>query len=317
MTMATPESEHHAHHDRRGGSLRIAITGATGLIGNALSEQLAQEEHQIVPLVRREPEPGTLEVHWDPDNQHVDASSLEGVQAVVHLAGENIADSRWTDKKKAAIRDSRVSGTTLLSQALAQLDPKPKVFISASAIGFYGDRGEEPLTEESPVGAGFLAEVSQQWEQATQPAAAAGIRVVNLRIGVVLSRDGGALAKMLGPFKAGMGGKVGSGKQYMSWISLVDIVGAVRHCLTHAELSGPVNGTAPNPVTNAEFTKTLGEVLGRPTFLSIPAAMARIAFGEMADEMLIGGCRVLPNKLQASGYRYHHPWLRDALEGEL
>jgi len=233
------------------------------------------------------------------------------------LAGENIAAGRWSAKQKDKIRESRVNGTKLLCETLAGLEQKPQVLVSASAIGFYGDRGNEELTEESSVGTGFLPEVCQAWEAATEPAKQAGIRVVNLRIGVVLSKDGGALQKMLLPFKLCAGGIVGNGKQYWSWIGLTDLVGVICHALPSESVSGPVDAVAPNTVTNHEFTKTLGAVISRPTIFPLPAFVARIMLGEMADGLLLASARVLPNQLQASGYEFRYPDLRAALAHEL
>jgi uncharacterized protein (TIGR01777 family) len=242
----------------------------------------------------------------------IDASALEGVDAVVHLAGENIAQ-RWTSSQKAKIRDSRIKGTQLLCETLARLSSPPKVLVSASAIGYYGDRGEQILTEDSPLGRGFLAEVCRGWEAATEPARQRGLRVVPLRFGVVLSPAGGALAKMLPPFRLGLGGMVGSGRQYMSWIALDDVVGAIQHAIVTDTLQGPTNAVAPQAVTNQEFTKTLGKALGRPTVFPLPAFAARLMFGEMADELLLASTRVQPAKLLGSGYRFRYPELEDAL----
>jgi len=232
----------------------------------------------------------------------------------VHLAGDNIASGRWTDAKKASIRDSRVQGTTVLCEALAQLVKPPKVLLCASAIGYYGDRGETIFREESPPGTGFLAEVCQAWEAATAPAVQRGIRVVRLRFGIVLSPTGGPLAKMLTPFRLGLGGVVGAGKQYMSWIALDDVLGVIQHALSTETLQGPVNVVAPQPVTNQEFTTTLGKVLRRPTRLSMPAFAARLIFGEMADALLLASTRVLPARLVASEYTFHYPALEEALQ---
>ncbi len=239
-------------------------------------------------------------------------SALEGVDAVVHLAGENIAE-RWTAAKKARIRDSRVKGTQLLCETLTRLSSPPKVLVSASAIGYYGDRGEETLTDDSPPGRGFLPEVCRAWEAATEPARQQGLRVVQLRLGVVLSVAGGALAKMLPPFRLGLGGVLGSGRQYMSWIALDDVVGTLQHAVVTDALQGPTNAVAPRAVTNQEFTKTLGKVLGRPTAMPLPAFAARLMFGEMADELLLASARVQPTKLLASGYQFRYPELAEAL----
>ena len=251
-------------------------------------------------------------MQWDPARGSIDAGKLEGVEGVVHLAGEAISE-RWTAEKKARIRDSRVKGTRLLCDTLAQLPTPPKVLVCASAIGYYGDRGAEVLTEESASGVGFLAEVCRAWEGATEPARQKGIRVVNLRFGVVLSTAGGALAKMLPPFRMGMGGILGSGKQYISWITLDDAIGAIRHALLTEPLQGPANAVAPQPVTNEEFTKTLGKVLGRPTLVPLPAFAARLMFGEMANELLLASARVQPAKLRATEYTFRYPDLEAGL----
>jgi uncharacterized protein (TIGR01777 family) len=263
--------------------------------------------------VRTAPRPGHAEVHWQPETGSIATPGLEGLDAVVHLAGENIAAGRWTAEKKASIRDSRVQGTHLLCDALAQLVNPPKVLVSASAIGYYGDRGAEVLREDSRPGRDFLADVCRAWEAATAPAAQRGIRVVNLRFGIVLSAAGGALAKMLLPFKLGAGGIIGSGQQYMSWIALDDVVGAIHHTLITDTLHGPVNAVAPNPVTNAVFTKTLGRVLWRPTLFPLPAFVARAAFGEMADALLLASTRVEPARLKDTHYAFRYPELEGAL----
>lgn len=241
----------------------------------------------------------------------------EGPDAVVHLAGENIARARWSERQKALIRDSRVKGTRLLCDLLARYSPPPKALVCASAVGYYGDRADEILKEESAPGSGFLADVCREWEAATQPAVERGIRVVNLRIGIVLSPMGGALAKMLTPFKLGVGGTIGSGRQYMSWIALDDVVGAIHFALTNESLHGPVNAVAPNPVTNREFTHTLGRVLSRPTLFPMPAFAARLVLGEMADALLLASARVEPAQLLASGFTFRHPDLEAALRALL
>jgi uncharacterized protein len=290
--------------------MKILVSGSSGLIGSALLASLQGGEDEVVSLVRREPGPGRI--LWDPAGDHLDARELEGMDAVVHLAGENIA-GRWTRAKKERIRESRVRGTGLLSRRLAGLARRPGVLVCASAIGYYGDRGDELLAEGSSPGSGFLASVVRDWEAAAGPAAEAGIRVVSLRFGVVLSVAGGALARMLTPFKLGLGGVVGSGSQYMSWISLDDVVGIIRHAVERPELKGPVNAVAPQPVTNREFTRALGRALSRPTIFPMPATMARLAFGEMAQELLLGSTRVNPDRLRASGYRHRHANLDDFL----
>ncbi len=302
-----------ARHGRSKGvsSMRILVTGSSGLIGSSLVPFLTTGGHGVTRLVRSQ-KSGDEPVLWDPEAGTLDVARLEGLDAVVHLAGENIAE-RWTAEKKSKIRDSRVNGTRLLAESLARLGEPPKVFVCASAIGYYGDRGDEILREESPSGSGFLAEVCRQWEAAAQPAAEKGIRVANLRIGVVLSLAGGALAKMLPPFRMGAGGTIGSGRQYMSWIALDDVIGAIYHALTHETLRGSVNAVAPNPVTNREFTQTLGRVLSRPTLLPMPAFAARLAFGEMADELLLASTRVEPARLLATGFVFGYPELEGAL----
>lgn len=297
--------------------MRVAVSGASGLVGSALLPALVRAGHQPVRLVRREQAGSEAVIPWNPEAGFVDAPGFHGVEAVVHLAGEGIATGRWTPRKKARIRDSRVQGTRLLCETLAQLPQPPQTFLCASAVGFYGDRGEELLDETSSGGTGFLAEVCRAWEFATAPLRDRGVRVVNLRLGVILSHQGGALAKMLLPFKLGLGGVIGQGTQYLSWIVLDDVVGSILHILGENSLSGPINLTAPQPVTNREFTKTLGKVLCRPTPFPMPAFAARLAFGEMADEMLLGGCRVRPARLQASGYPFQFSTLEPALRSLL
>ena len=292
--------------------MHILITGSSGLIGSALVPFLATGGHQVTRLVRSQPRGQEMAMRWDPEAGILDAKSLEGVDAVVHLAGENIAE-RWSPEKKTRIHDSRVKGTRLLSDTLARLERSPKVLVCASAIGYYGDRGEEVLTEINPAGRGFLAEVCQAWEEAAEPARQKGIRVVSLRFGMVLSSAGGALAKMLPPFRLGLGGALGSGRQYVSWIAIDDAVGAIQHALTTETLQGPANTVAPQAVTNQEFTKVLGKVLGRPTVLPMPAFAARLMFGEMADELLLASARVEPAKLLSTGYAFRYPDLEAAL----
>jgi uncharacterized protein (TIGR01777 family) len=295
----------------------VAVTGASGLVGAGLRPALAAQGHAVLPLVRGgAPAPGERVVRWDPAAGTLAAADLEGVDAVVHLAGEGIA-GRWTAAKKARIRDSRLRSTALLAGTLARLARPPRVLVSASAIGWYGDRGDEVLTEASPAGAGFLAEVCREWEAAAGPAALVGIRVVHLRIGMALSRRGGGLAALLPAFRLGLGGPIGRGAQWMSWIALDDLVGAIVHALGADTLAGPVNAVAPHPVTNREFTRTLARVLRRPAFLPFPTLAARLLLGEMADALLLASTRVLPLRLTASGYAFEHPELRGALRAEL
>ena len=293
-------------------AMKILVTGSTGLVGSALLPFLSTGGHQPIPLLRGgQAQSGAP--HWDPAAGKIAAESLEGFDAVVHLAGENIAGGRWTDDKKKKIRDSRVAGTRLLCAALAKRKRPPKTLVCASAIGYYGNRGPEVLDESSAPGSGFLAEVCQEWEAAAEPARAAGIRVVHLRIGVVLSADGGALATMLLPFKLGVGGVIGSGQQYMSWVAIDDVVGAIHFALTQDQLSGPVNAVSPSPVTNRDYTKTLGKVLARPTILPIPSFAIHLGLGEMADELLLASTRVVPDVLQEAGYEFRFPDLEPAL----
>ena len=305
-----------AHRSSSLPAMKIAITGASGLIGSSLIPFLTTGGHEVVPL-RRPSGSASDGLVWDPERPDFDTSGLAGVDAVVHLAGESIAEGRWTQAKKERIRRSRADGTRNLCEALAAMERPPKVLVSASAIGYYGSRGDELLDEGSAAGDGFLAEVCDAWEQATEVASAAGIRVVNLRLGVVLASQGGALAKMLTPFKLGVGGRLGSGSQAMSWIALEDVVGAIHHCLARKELSGPVNAVAPGVVDNRTFTKILGRVLKRPTILPMPAFAVRAAFGEMGQELLLSSARVRPARLLESGYEFRHPDLEGALRAYL
>ncbi len=289
--------------------MQVLVSGSSGLVGSALVAALEGAGHSVVRLVRRTP--AANEIRLDPAK-----NPPEGFDAVVHLAGESIA-GRWTVAKKTRIRESRVQGTRMLASALARSNPRPRVMVCASAIGIYGDRGDEVLREESASGSDFLAEVGKEWEAATAPASRVGIRVVSLRIGVVLSPRGGALGRMLTPFRIGAGGRIGSGQQWMSWITLDDLVGVIQHALATDSLRGPVNTVAPNPVTNAQFTSALGQALHRPTIFPLPAFMVRLMFGEMGEALLLGSQRVDSGKLVASGFRFRHPELKPALEAIL
>lgn len=293
--------------------MRIILTGSTGLVGSELVPFLRAREHSVTRLVRRPAHPEGKEIAWEPAESKLDAAALEGHDAVVHLSGESLAAGRWTAARKVRIVESRVQSTRLLAATLAQLTHPPRVLACASAVGYYGDRGEEVLTEESPGGAGFLAQLCREWEAACEAAAQKGIRVANLRFGVVLSAAGGALKKMLPPFRMGLGGVIGGGRQFMSWIALDDLLSVILLALTHDALRGPVNTTSPNPVTNREFTKTLGRVLGRPTVFPVPTIAARLAFGEMAEEMLLASARVVPARLLASNFQFQFADLGPAL----
>jgi uncharacterized protein (TIGR01777 family) len=291
----------------------VAITGSHGFIGSALLPALARAGHRPVRLVRSRPT-GDDELGWDPEAGTIDAAGLDGIGAFVHLAGAGIGDERWTDARKRLILESRTKGTSLVARTLAGLARAPSVLVSASAIGYYGDRGDEPLDEQSAPGDDFVAGVCVQWEAATEPAADAGIRVARVRSGIVLGREGGVLQRLLLPFRLGLGGRIASGRQYMSWISIDDEVGAILHALTHDGVAGPVNLTGPAPVRNAEFTKTLGRVLGRPTVLPTPLLPLRARYGsELVPHLLVEGQRVLPKRLEATGYAFEHPTLEDAL----
>jgi len=292
--------------------MKIAIAGASGLVGKALTPLLEAEGHDIVRLVRNSPKAG--EIEWHPNQDSIDPAKLQEFDAIINLAGENVAEGRWTEEKKKRIHDSRVHGTHLLSEAIAKLTTKPRAFLCASATGIYGDRGDETLNEQSESGGGFLAGVCREWEMATEPAHRAGVRVVNLRFGPILARVGGMLEKMLMPFKMGLGGKIGSGKQYISWVGIEDAVAAIKLALSDESIHGPLNVVSPKPVTNERFTRALGEVLSRPTVMAMPAFAARLAFGEMADEMLLVSQKVIPKKLQAAGFQFEYSDLETALQ---
>ncbi len=291
--------------------MKIMVTGASGLVGTQLVSLLKQEGHEVITLTRRSPR-NASERQWDFAGP-LPSGTLDGIEAIIHLAGENIGEGRWTAAKKQRIRESRVVGTRKLAEAAAANGGAVKAFVCASAIGFYGNRGNEELTESSAPGTGFLPEVCRDWEAATTPAKEAGVRVVNVRLGVVLSAAGGALAKMLLPFKMCVGGIVGSGTQYWSWLTVTDAARIFAFAVQNQDLHGPVNAVSPQPVTNAEFTKALGRVLHRPTIFPLPAFMARLALGEMADDLILGSTRVLPTRLQAAGYQFQNPEIESAL----
>ncbi len=289
--------------------MQIAVTGSTGLVGSALIPILQNAGHSVVRISR----PGD----WDPDQGSVNVRIFEGVDAVIHLSGENIASGRWTAAKKSRIRESRVKSTRLIAETLGRLEKPPQVLVSASATGYYGDRGNEVLREDSRPGEGFLADVCKQWEMAADPASRKGIRVTHLRTGLVLSKTGGALDRMLLPFKLGVGGRIGSGDQYWSWIALEDLCAGILHCIQASGLHGPVNMVSPSPVTNLEFTKALGRVLSRPTIFPVPAFAARLALGEMADSLLLASARVEPAKLNASRFVFKYTDLEPTLRALL
>ncbi|MFF0381282.1 TIGR01777 family oxidoreductase [Streptomyces sp. NPDC004286] len=292
-------------------SSRIAVAGASGLIGSALVRSLTDDGHQVVRLVRREPQ-GPDEVRWDPEEQYVDAAGLAGVDAVVNLAGAGIGDRRWTPEYKRVIRDSRVLGTTALAEAAASLPEPPRVFVNGSAIGFYGDTGDRITDEEAPPGEGFLPSVCEEWEEAAAPVREAGVRTAFVRTGLVVASGGGAWAKMFPLFKAGLGGRLGDGKQYWSYIALHDEVAAIRHVLDRDDLSGPFNLTAPHPLTNQEITEAMGQVLHRPTPFPVPAAVLKTVLGEMAGDVL-GSQRVVPTRLLESGFQFAFPGIEDTI----
>ena len=294
--------------------MRIAITGASGLVGAALAPALVASGHEVIAVSRRE-RPGG--VRWDPDRQAIDPAALRGIDAVVHLAGENLAGGRWTSGRKHLLRDSRVAVTRWLATVLAALSPRPRVLISASAVGIYGDRGDEILDDTSSPGDDFLAHLSRDWEAAADPAREAGIRVFHPRFGVILSPAGGALRQLLTPFRLGLGGPIGAGGQWMSWIALDDAVAALEFALATESLSGAANCTAPTPVRNREFTALLGAALHRPARIPVPAFALRLAFGEMADATILASQRALPQRLEAAGFRWRHPELAPALRDML
>ena len=296
--------------------MKVLISGSSGLIGTALVRSLESSGHRVTRLVRPRSARASDTIAWDPASGDLDARRLEGFDAAIHLSGENVASRRWSDDQKARIRDSRVKSTALLANALASLDSPPGVFACASATGYYGDRGDEALTEDAAPGSDFLAGVGVEWENATAPASDAGIRVANMRISVVLSAAGGMVATVEPIFRLGIGGRLGSGRQYLSWISREDIIRAMEWILEREDLSGPVNLCSPNPVTNSEFTRTMGGIFRRPTLFPVPRFALRITQGEIAD-MLLASVRAAPAKLSASGFEFRHPNMEDALRWAL
>ncbi len=291
----------------------ILVSGASGIVGSSLVPFLTTGGHRVIRLVRKTPAPGTDEVFWNPISGQLDPKDLEGTDTVIHLAGENIGQGRWTPEKKKRIIESRTRGTELVARKIAELDSPPEVMICASAIGYYGNRDTCTLTENDSPGDDFISDVCEQWETAAMPAVRKGIRVVFMRIGIALTPAGGALERLLLPFQMGLGGKIGTGEQFMSWIGMDDVIGAIHHAIVNEHLEGPVNVVAPHPVSNLEFTKTLGKVLSRPTSLSVPSLAIRMAFGEMGREIPLSSTRVKPKKLLETGYRFHDPNLEDAL----
>lgn len=290
--------------------MNFLISGASGLIGKEITHFLTEQGHNVVALQRKSPsEPA----YWNIENGIVKIDETIKFDIIIHLAGESIAEGRWNQEKKERIRNSRVEGTKLISEFFSKAKHRPELLISCSAIGFYGDRGEETLFETSPKGTGFLSDVCQQWEAATDKSSQAGIRVVNIRLGMVLSSKGGALKKMLPPFKMGVGGIIGNGQQYISWISIKDVTGSIDHIIKNSDIQGPVNIVSPNPLTNYNFTKILGKNLNRPTLFPLPAFLAKILFGEMAQELLLSSTKVIPDKLQNTGYTFKNPTLESAL----
>jgi uncharacterized protein (TIGR01777 family) len=295
----------------------VAITGASGLVGSSLRHFLTTGGHKVISLVRESSEVREGCVFWDPSTGVIDEKGLKEVDAVVHLAGAPIAAGRWTEARKRSIKQSRIRGTDLIARTLATMENGPRTLISSSAVGFYGNRGSDILNETMPVGGGFLADVCEDWENATVPAERAGIRVVKLRTGIVLSPQGGALGQMLLPFKLGAGGRLGSGTQYMSWIDLDDLIGMIYHALYEGSLSGVVNATAPTPVPNASFTSALGRVLGRPTVLPVPSIAVKAVFGELGKEALLWGQRAIPQKALSSGFKFFSEGVEDSLRFQL
>ena len=309
------DMKRHASH--RGPPLRVAVTGASGFLGSALHDFLSTGGHEVLPIVRRKPRRELGEIYWDPMERRIEGPRLEGVDAIVHLAGENISGGRWTPARKEAIWKSRIEGTRLIAAAIQRLRRPPRVLVAASAIGYYGDRGAERVTEAAASGRGFLADLCREWESAARAAEKSGVRVVRLRTGLVLSPGGGALGTMLLPFKMGVGGRLGSGRQYVSWIDHDDMVALIHHAVTTPSLRGAVNATAPNPVSNATFTTALGRVLGRPTLLPVPSLAVKGMFGEMGTALLLEGARVMPEAARRSGFRFDFEGIEESLAHQL
>jgi uncharacterized protein (TIGR01777 family) len=297
--------------------MKVLVTGASGMVGTQLLQAVREAGHAPFRLLRSRPSPGDRDPTWDPAAGQLDAAALEGFDVVVHLSGESIGASRWSRERKKRIRDSRVDSTRLLSGTLAQLQRPPKVLVCASAVGFYGDRGDQALDEQAPPGTGFLSDVCREWEAASSDASAAGIRTVHLRFGIILSATGGALSKMMPPFRFGLGGPIGNARQYMSWVTLDDTIAIIGYAMENDAMRGPVNVVAPQAVRNAEFTKALGRVMRRPAFLPLPALAVRLLFGEMGEALLLASTRAMPSVLLQSGYTFRHPELEGALEAVL
>ncbi len=297
--------------------MKILITGSSGLIGSQLIPFLEKKGNEVYRLIRDRNKLGDSKLFWDPENKVLDIESLENFQVIINLAGENISSRRWSSKQKEKILQSRINSTSLLAEKLNEIENPPQLLISASAIGYYGDRGDEILTEKSEIGSGFLAEVVKNWEKSASIAQDRPIRKVYLRTGVVLSSHGGALAKILLPFKLGLGAVIGSGKQYMPWVSIEDVIQAIGFVIANEKISGPVNLAAPNPVTNYQFSKSLGKILSRPVLFKIPAFVLRGVLGEMADALLLSSSRVIPQKLIDNGYSFIHPNIDDAFKSTL
>lgn len=312
-----PDASSKQHAGSLDPRLRILVAGASGFIGTRLCRHLAHLGHQVVRLVRGKPDGSGGEIGWDPGAGRLAPDVMPRFDAVVSLAGENIAAARWSAAVKQRIRDSRIETAGLLARAMAAAEPRPNVFVCASAVGYYGDRGDAVLTEDAPPGDGFLAQVCHDWEQACEPARAAGVRVVNLRIGVVLSPAGGALAKMLPVFKVGMGGTIGSGNQWVGWIAMTDLLRVFGYVLENDSLAGAVNAVSPKPVTNRQFTKAVGAFLGRPTIVPLPASGVKLTMGEMGVEMLLASARVVPDRLESAGFAFKHASIEDALQHEM